>query len=597
MMQIKPIAREEHPRPDFMRDTFASLDGVWRFAFDDGDVGMRESWHLPAHAFPLSITVPFCYQSEASGIGGDEIHPILWYRRAFTVPEGMLGRRVLLRFGAVDYACDVYVNGQAVGSHVGGYIPFALDITGALIDGENDLCLRVEDRPDCTQPRGKQYWRRGLMGCWYTPTSGIWQSVYLEAVSDIAMERVHITPDIDRHQATVEITLDRIPDAALRVEMELSQEGVLPRRFAVEAKERIIRFPMDMQEDGIIGGLLLWSPEHPLLYDLSVRLLRGNEAVDHVRTYFGMRKIEVRDGHVLLNNEPYYQRLVLDQGYWPRSLLTPPSGDALRADVEWTKKLGYNGARKHQKIEDPRYYYWADRLGLLVWGELPSAYVFSHGSVTNLTATMAEFINRDFNHPCIVAWVPLNESWGVPRIYANKRQQALARTLYHLCYALDGTRLVSSNDGWEQVQTDIFALHDYTASGEELALHFAGRDKLEAIGCDRRLPYADGETPTGKEAFMVTEYGGIAFDTLGFQGVMGGMETWGYNGKVSDEASFLKRFAGATDAIRAIPFCRGYCYTQLTDVQQEVNGLLTPERKPKVDPERFSALNLNPKGL
>ena len=595
-MNHRDLSREAHPRPDFMRDTFASLDGEWQFAFDDSNAGMGEGWFKPGFSLSSSIIVPFCYQSAQSGIGGDGIHPILWYRRAFHVPEDMRGRRIWLRFGAVDYACRVYVNGQMIGGHAGGYTPFALDMTWALHDGENDLCLRVEDWPDCMQPRGKQYWRRGLMGCWYTPTSGIWQGVYMEATGDTALERVHITPDIDRHQAVVEMTLDGAPAEPLRVELELSREGGSPRRFSADAAERSVRFPVDMQEDGTIGGLRLWSPEDPCLYDLTVRLLRGNEELDRVHTYFGMRKIEVKDGHVLLNNEPYYQRLILDQGYWPQSLLTPPDGGALRADVEWTKSFGYNGARKHQKIEDPRYYYWADRLGLLVWGEVPSAYVFSHASADSLMGTMAAFIDRDYNHPCIVAWVPLNESWGVPRIYADGQQQALGRALYHLCKALDGSRLVSSNDGWEQVTTDIFALHDYTAGGEELALHFASRDRLETIGCDRRMPYASGESPTGREAFMVTEYGGIAFDTIGAQGTMGGMETWGYNGKVGDEEAFLKRFASATDAIRAIPFCRGYCYTQLTDVQQEVNGLLTPDRKPKVDPGRFSVLNRNPLG-
>lgn len=590
------IPREEHPRPDFMRDTFASLDGDWQFAFDDTNAGLDEGWYRMDHSFSMSITVPFCYQSEMSGIGGDDIHPILWYRRAFTIPEDMRGKRVLLRFGAVDYACQVYVNGRRMGAHIGGYTPFALDITSALADGENDLCLRVEDHPDCAQPRGKQYWRRGLMGCWYTPTSGIWQSVYLEAAGEIAVERVHVTPDVDRHQAAIEIALERIPDETMRVELSLSHENSAARRFVIEAEGKIIRFPLDMQDDGSIGALQLWSPENPFLYDLSVRLLRGDEMLDHVHTYFGMRKIEVKDGYVLLNNEPYYQRLILDQGYWPQSLLTPPSGNALHADVAWAKKFGYNGARKHQKIEDPRYYYWADRLGFLVWGELPATYVFSHESIENLTSTLADFISRDFNHPCIVTWVPLNESWGVPRIYADKKQQALGRALYHLCKALDGTRLVSSNDGWEQVTTDIFALHDYTADGQDLARHFESRQKLEAVGCDRRMPYANSETPTGKEAFMVTEYGGIAFNSIGAQGSMGGMETWGYNGKVHDADAFMKRFLSATDAIRAIPFCQGYCYTQLTDVQQEINGLLTPDRQPKVDPERFSALNRNPQG-
>ena len=590
-----PIPRGEHPRPDFMRDTYASLNGEWQFAFDDANTGLAEKWFLPGKVLPMSITVPFCYQSEMSGIGGDEIHPILWYRRAFTVPKDMEGQRVLLRFGAVDWACEVYVNGLHAGGHVGGYTPFALDITDALSSGENDLCLRVEDAPDCTQPRGKQHWERGVMGCWYTPTSGIWQSVYLEAIGANHLQRVHIRPDVDNHQAHVSITLDRIPEHALRLELALSFEGKPIRTYTMDIASREVRFPMDMQTDGTIDGIRFWTPEHPDLYDLSVRLLDDGKQADHVRTYFGMRKVSLQDGYVLLNNRPLYQRLILDQGYWPQSLLTPPSDDAIREDIEWTLKFGYNGARKHQKIEDPRYYYWADKLGLLVWGEVPSAYVFNQDSIRNLSDTLMDFIDRDYNHPCIITWVPLNESWGVNRIATDKNQQALGRMLYHMCKAADGTRLVSGNDGWEQSTTDICALHDYTAWGDDLAIHFASREEVEKIGCAGRLCWADGEVPTGKEAFLVTEYGGIAFDSIGIQGQIGGMETWGYNGKVDTEDAFFTRFESATNALRALPYCRGYCYTQLTDVQQEINGLLTPDRKPKVDPARFASLNINPK--
>lgn len=589
------IPRGEHPRPDFMRDTYASLNGTWQFAFDDLDEGLADSWFLPGHNLPLTITVPFCYQSAMSGIGGDEIHPILWYRRAFTVPGEMQDQRILLRFGAVDFACQVYVNGRYVGSHKGGYTPFALDITPALIQGENDLCLRVEDFPDCTQPRGKQYWARGLMGCWYTPTSGIWQSVYLEAVGAAHLERVHIRPDIDRTMATASITLNRAPQKPLRLALELSYDGQPLHTYTMDITTREVRFPMDMTVFGTVDGLRTWSPEAPNLYDLSVRMLDGDVELDHVRTYFGMRKIEVRDGYVWLNNRPLYQRLVLDQGYWPESLLTPPSDDAIRADVEWTLKFGYNGARKHQKVEDPRYYYWADKLGLLVWGEVPSAYLFNQDSISNLSNTLLDFIDRDYNHPSLIAWVPLNESWGVNRILTDQNQQALGRTLYHLCKAADGTRLISGNDGWEQTTTDICALHDYTAWGDDLAIHFASREQVETIGCETRLCWADGETPTGKEAFLVTEYGGIAFEHIGVQGEMGGMQTWGYNGKVESEEAFLERFDSATSALRAVPYCRGYCYTQLTDVQQEINGLLTPDRQPKIAPEKIARLNGNPK--
>lgn len=588
------IPRPEHPRPDYMRDTYASLNGTWQFAFDDENIGLSQRWQTPGYSLGSEILVPFCYQSEASGIGGDEIHPVIWYRRPFFVSDEMQEKRILLRFGAVDYACRVYVNGEMVGTHIGGYTPFAIDITDALAPGENDLCLRVEDSQDRTQPRGKQYWQRGLMGCWYTPTSGIWQSVYLEAVDGLALDRIHVTPDLDAALAHVDITLEQIAPVTAQVELTLSFSGRCEKKYLFPFEGRQDRFVLDMRTDDTINAIRAWSPQEPNLYDLSVRLIVDGKSNDHVRTYFGMRKIEVKDGVVYLNGHRLYQRLVLDQGYWPQSLLTPPSDDAIREDVEWTLKLGYNGARKHQKVEDPRYYYWADKLGMLVWGEVPSPYMYDNDMVRNVAGTLQDFIERDYNHPSIVTWVPLNESWGVPQITNSNTQQAFARALYHLCKACDPTRLVSSNDGWEQVTTDICALHDYAGDGETIARHFADRDEVERNGCDLRLCYALREKPTGKEAFMVTEYGGIAMTTVGVQGEMGGMETWGYNGKVEGEKEFLRRFADTTNAVRAIPYCQGYCYTQLTDVQQEINGLLTPDRKPKVDPKAFEKLNRNP---
>lgn len=591
------IPRPEHPRPDFMRETFENLNGTWQFAFDDEDEGIEARWYLPGVKLEREITVPFCYQSRASGIGPtDEIHPVLWYRRAFTVPESMRGRRVLLRFGAVDYACRVYVNGQMAGEHTGGYVPFTLDITPLLTDAENDLCVRVRDDPDCTQPRGKQYWKTGLMGCWYTPVSGIWQTVYLEAVGTCAIRTVHVTPDIDRCSICAQIELERCPQSAYELELAVSFEGEARRTVRVSAQERVVNVPVDMDVEGGIDRVRWWSPKDPALYDLRVRVLIGGEVVDTVQTYFGMRKIEVRDGEVYLNNSPIYQRLVLDQGYWPDSLITPPSDEAIRSDLRYTLDFGYNGARKHQKMEDPRYYYWADKMGVLVWGELPSPYRFADRTVANLADTLLGFIERDFNHPCIICWVPLNESWGVRSIYADAREQATARMLCQLTRAADGTRLCSSNDGWEQVEADICALHDYADDKDEFAKHFESRERVEKHACDVRPCYVRGETPTGREAFMVTEYGGIAFERIGRQGEMGGVRTWGYHEKVTDTEAFFARFTDVTDAIREIPYCRGYCYTQLTDVMQEINGLLTPERKPKVDPARFRLLNGNPLG-
>lgn len=592
---LRMTPRPEHPRPDFTRDTFFNLNGTWDFAFDDQDVGICENWQTKT-AFDQKIIVPFAYQTELSGIGTEEIHPIMWYRRSFVVPSEMRAKRLLLRFGAVDYSCIVFVNGVRVGEHKGGYSPFALDITHALQDGDNNLCLRVQDDPDCTQPRGKQYWKDGLMGCWYTPTSGIWQTVYLEAVGAYALKQIHITPDIDNSRAIAEMALDRMPQEALKFELELSFKGEVQKRITVDSVDRQIRVPIDMIVRGDLDPVRLWSPQRPNLYDLTVRVYAGDEQVDCVKTYFGMRKVHVQEGVIMLNNSPLYQRLILDQGYWPQSMLTPPSDEAIKKDIELTLAMGFNGARKHQKPEDPRYYYWADKMGLLVWEEMPSSYDFADEAVENFATTFLQAIDRDFNHPCIIAWVPINESWGVRQIYANKRQQDTARMLYYVGKAADGTRLISSNDGWEQVITDICALHDYAADKQVLDYHFADRAQVERTTNDWRLAYADSHTPTGKEAFMVTEFGGIAMSAVGIQGEMGGMETWGYHDKVKDEASFFERFEAVMEAVKQIPYNQGYCYTQLTDVQQEINGLLTPEREPKVSVERIRQINVNPFG-
>ena len=586
------IPRPEHPRPDFMRDTFHNLNGAWEFAFDDGNIGLKEGWYKPDYKFDKIITVPFCYQSAASGIGPtDEIHPIMWYRRKFTVPEEMQDKSILMNFGAVDYEAMVYVNGMAVGGHKGGYTPFQLDVTPFLTEGENDLCVRVVDMPDPIQPRGKQYWKQGLYSCLYTASSGIWQTVYMEAASDLRIDYIHVTPDIDKGLASVEILLNRVPKREVTLDLEVKLEEKKIRKVTTTTINRNVTIVIDMDTRDTFIPVALWSPGNPSLYDLRVKLLDEELKLDQVDTYFGMRKVEVRDGVVYLNNDRIYQKLILDQGYWPDTMITPPSDEAIREDLEWTKKFGFNGARKHQKIEDPRYYYWADKMGVLVWGELPSAFTFTDETVENLTVTMQEFIRRDFNHPCIITWVPLNESWGVPQIVSNKRQQNTASMLYYLTKSADGTRICSGNDGWEQMHTDICGLHDYNSTKEVLKEHFADRDFIEKQTCDGRRAYADGYMPTGKEAFMVTEYGGIAFANIGLQGELGGMETWGYHGKESDEESFFARYEACTEAITEIPFCQGYCYTQLTDIMQEINGLLTPDRKSKVDVERVRQIN------
>ena len=580
------IPRPEHPRPDFVRPDWLNLNGEWEFAFDDAKVGVAEKWFNPGKHFDGKIVVPFCYQCEMSGVNNQEKHENMWYRRSFEVPASMKGKQILLRFGAVDYECDVFVNGMHAGSHTGGYTPFALNITDLVQDGENDLCVRVCDPYDTTQPRGKQNWKDKWFGCWYTPTSGIWQTVYLEAAGAPYILTAHITPDIDAGTASLRVTLNEKPANPVKAEVTVSIRGNVFRVASALLVNRSQRIVIDMIDEENLSEFEKWTPKNPALYDVQIKLDSG----DGVNTYFGMRSIEVKDGYVLLNKGPLYQRLVLDQGYWPESLLTPPSDEAIKADIEWTLKFGYNGARKHQKVEDPRYYYWADKLGLLVWGEIPSPYSFTQDTVNNLSDTLAGFIERDFNHPCIITWVPLNESWGVDRIYRDKQMQSCANMMYYQAKALDGTRLVSNNDGWEVCKTDIFGLHDYGPYGNVLSKHFEDRTKVEKITNDFRMAVAQGQEPNGQEAFLLTEYGGIAFDEGGDTGA------WGYHGMEKDEESFFRRYSSQQKAVLSIPYCRGYCYTQLTDVQQEINGLLTPDRKPKVNVERFAALTVDPEG-
>ncbi len=585
----KAMPRQEHPRPDFVRPLWLNLNGEWQFAFDERGEGVRLGYDQPAQALPLRIQVPFCPESKLSGLADKRYSKFLWYRRSFAVPKEMAGKRILIRFGAVDFQATVYVNGHVAGAHMGGYTPFSVDATDYLTEGENDLCVRVMDDRDCTQPRGKQYWKDGWMGCWYTPTSGIWQTVYLEAVGENYLLHAHVEPDFDQGMAKIRLTMKDIPDKALSASVEISYAGRPIRQATVSVDRRTVELAVSVKEMDL-DEFHPWTPDDPSLYDVRFAIRSGEQVIDDVSTYFGMRKIAVKNGQVLLNNSPLYQRLVLDQGYWPDSLITPPSDEAIRADIEWTKKFGYNGARKHQKIEDPRYYYWADKLGLLVWGEVPSMYEFTCESMKHVSDALAGFIERDYNHPSLICWVPLNESWGVPRIYCDARQQQFGRMLYYECKALDGTRLVSTNDGWEVVDTDIVGLHDYAATGADIAAHFADRDQVMRTSNDWKMAAADTYVARGDEAIMVTEYGGIAYQDDA------GAETWGYHDKVVGEDAFLARYKSVTDAVRAIPYCQGYCYTQLTDVQQETNGLLTPDRKPKVDVDKFCALTLKPAG-
>ena len=592
------VPRPGYPRPQFRRDDWTNLNGEWHFAFDDGDTGLAERWQNVAFEnlrsgespFDRSIDVPFCYQSKLSGIGETTFHDVVWYARTFEYAPGA-SERLLLHFGAVDYRATVWVNGLQVASHEGGHTPFSADVTDALAGetGENIVVVRAEDPGrDVTIPRGKQYWKEESEDIFYTRTTGIWQTVWLEPVNRRRIEDLRLTPNVDAASIALEVSVANIePGMGLRAGVTLEGEPVLQETFELRSSPAERSLPLrrgdapDTSHTSERPGPALWSPEEPSLYDLRLELLdEGGGVLDAVESYFGMRKIEVKDGKVFLNGRPLYQRLVLDQGYFPEGILTAPTDDDLRRDVELAREMGFNGARKHQKVEDPRWLYWADALGLLVWGEMANAYHYSADYVKRITAEWQEVLRRDYNHPCIVAWVPMNESWGVPNLAEEPGQIEHLLTLYHLTRSLDGTRPVVSNDGWEHAVTDLCTIHDYRDADALRVSYKTPESAVESRPANRPV-YVDGHGFRG-EPVMITEFGGIAFE--------GGDGGWGYS-TVAGTEEFLELYEALIEALLQSEPVRGFCYTQLTDVEQEINGLLTYDRKPKVNSARLREIN------
>jgi beta-galactosidase/beta-glucuronidase len=568
------IPRSEPPRPDRFRADWQTLNGPWSFAFDDEDRGLAERWYLGDKPFARTIVVPYAFQTRLSGIAETGFHDVVWYSRAFTVPPAWQSRRLLLHFGAVDYEATVWVNGTSIGTHRGGHVSFSLDATDALRPGENTLVVRAWDpSTDLTLPRGKQYWKPRSEAIWYTRTTGIWQPVWMEAVHAVHLEGLRITPDVDRSRAEVEVTLSR-PSADLRLRAAARFEGYAAAQTESACDGRSCAVTLTLKDQK------LWSPERPQLYDLTLELLAGGQALDRVDSYLGQRKIAVQGDRLFLNNAPYFLRLVLDQGYWPESTLTPPSDEAILLDIKLTRAMGLNGARKHQKVEDPRWLYWADKLGLLVWGEMANAYRYSEEYVGRFTDEWQQVVARDYNHPSIVAWVPVNESWGVEQVLTDPRQQAHLKSLYQLTRSLDATRPVVDNDGWEHTDaTDLMTLHDYARTGGEMAAKYKVLETERArVPRNGREALAFGYRYNGTP-FLMTEFGGIAYRL----GAPAAANEWGYSGVEPTREAFVKRLDGLVHALVASPVWAGFCYTQLTDVEQEINGLLTADRKPKAD--------------
>ncbi|GIN72262.1 beta-glucuronidase [Bacillus sp. J14TS2] len=581
---VKTYQRTEYPRPQFQRQSWVNLNGTWKFSFDDQNIGEKGSWYEKP-SFSTEIQVPFTYETKASGIGEEKFHPYIWYQRTFEIPKEEIGKRTILRFQASDYLTKVWVNGIFIGQHKGGYAAFSFDISNVIDNTkENELVVKVEDSQSCYQPRGKQRWMDQNFGCWYVQNTGIWQTVWLEFLNEESIESVKMTPNIDTNSVVFDYKLHGELPEDTRLETTVTFSGKRVKQFSINPDRPDIHFEVDLTSEIHHWKVYHWTPQNPNLYDVQFRLYVEGKLVDEVDSYFGMRKISIKNGQVLLNNAPIYQKLLLDQGYWTDTMLTPPSDEAMLEDIEKTVQMGFNGVRKHQKLEDERFLYWCDKKGLLVWSEMASTFDFSDEAVENFTTEWLEIVQQHYNHPSIITWVPFNESWGIRNVLTDKKQQKFTESIYHLTKSIDSERPVIVNDGWEHTISDIIGLHDYEESGKAFYERYKDKDRIlhnEITANHHKYAMAEGYEYKGQPV-MITEYGGIAFnDERG----------WGYGNQVDSEEAFLKRYKEMTEAIKAIPYITGYCYTQTTDVQQEINGLLKEDRTPKIALEKIKKIN------
>jgi beta-galactosidase/beta-glucuronidase len=578
-----------YPRPQLVRDDWQSLNGPWKFTFDD-----EKQYKFPGDSinWTSEIQVPFPPESKASGIDDQGFHNVCWYQREFDIQAGE--GRVLLHFGAVDYSAKVWVNNHLVTEHEGGHISFSADITGALNEsGRQTVTVYVEDDPlDLAKPRGKQDWQPEPHSIWYPRTTGIWQTVWVEQVASTYIQKLRWTPLFEGFEIGCEAFVAGDFEDNLTVEVKIwaGDKMLADDYYKVIGNEAHRK--IGLSDPGIDDSRneLLWSPERPTLLDTEVTLRNKDRVLDCVRSYTALRSVAINRDRFMLNGRPYPLRLVLDQGYWPDTLMTAPSDEALKRDVELAKEMGFNGVRKHQKIEDPRYLYWADKLGLLVWEEMPSAYRFTPKAIHRMVREWSDVIERDYSHPCIIVWVPFNESWGVPNLTSTQAHRNAVEALYHLTRTLDATRPVIGNDGWEASATDILGIHDYDCNPETLQARYGSSDQALF---DRRRPGGriltlDGYPHRG-QPIMLTEFGGIAYEKFPTPGID---NIWGYSEAHGDK-EFFELYQKLLHVVNTTAMFSGFCYTQFADTFQEANGLLCADRTPKIPMEQIRAATCN----
>lgn len=568
------IPRPEYPRPQFERTDWVNLNGQWTFEMDFGASGEQRGW-TSSKGLSKKITVPFCPESELSGIGYTDFIPCVWYQRNINIPAEWNGKKILLHFGAADYETKVYVDGKMVGEHKGSGSSFNFDITAYVKAGQQaNLVVRVYDNlRGGMQPGGKQCTALFSAGCSYTRVTGIWQTVWMEAVNEQALKNVFAIPDIDQQQLVVRPEFyNEDNNNTLTVEVKDGKKTVA-KRTAQASNQSTIVLP--------IKNAHLWSPEDPYLYDVkyTVKNAQG-EVIDEVSSYMGMRKVHISGGYFYLNNKPYFQRLVLDQGYYPDGIWTAPSDEALRQDIEMSKAVGFNGARLHQKVFEERYYYWADKLGYLTWGEEASwvLNINNELAVRNFLTEWAEIVVRDRNHPSLVTWTPLNETWNAtPGVYVR-----FVNDLYALTKAIDPTRPINDASGDSHVKTDIWSVHDYTREPDKLIANHTIKAGVEPY---RNMKGKDFLSNYAGQPYMVDEFGGLPWIPKEERA-----NSWGYGANIDTVEEFYSILEKEIDALKACKHVVGFCYTQITDVEQEKNGIYYYNRKPKFDTARVKAI-------